>query len=306
MSSTLTYVYCLVRAAGRPSVRRLPAPVPGGRPVRLLEVPATGLGLRASGFWPKSGVRSRKPVVRHWLVVCSVPARQYGEAALERGLQHLEWVGARALAHEAVVEHFLSAPGVLPMQLFTLFTSDDRAIEHIARDRRRIARILDRIEGRVEWGLRVTWPGGQGPSTTRLEGLSRPVRGSDPRTARHRPSTRAQGAPSNVEGRGLTPGANYLARKRDLLDAGRTQMQRALADAGRVFRAIGRTAAAARRRTEVEQAAPGSRVVLDAAFLVPVGRRRAFQTAVRRHTRPLTRAGMAVLLTGPWPAYNFI
>lgn len=270
MKSTLTYVYCLVRSTGQPSVRRVPAPVPGGRPVRLLEVPP-----------PKPKTQRPKPVRRHWLVVSSVPARQYDEAALERGLPQIEWVGARALAHEAVTEHFLPASAVLPMQLFTLFTSDDRAIEHIARDRRRIARILDRLEGRVEWGLRVT--------------VSRPAQGSDPRTTRHRGLTLD-----------LTPGANYLARKRDLLEAGRTQLQRARADAAHVFRAVGRTAAAARRRTEVEQAAPGSRVVLDAAFLVPVGRRRAFRAAVRRHTRPLDRAGMAVSLTGPWPAYNFI
>ena len=249
--------------------------------MRLLEVPTTGVGLRASGLRPKPKARRPKPAPRHWLVVSSVPARQYDEAALERGLHRLDWVGPRALAHEAVVEHFLSSPAVLPMQLFTLFTNDDRAIEHVARDRRRIARILTRIDGRVEWGLRLT--------------LSRPVQGSDPRTTRHR---------------GLTPsgasGAQYLARKRELRDAPRAELQRARADAQRAYRAIRRTAAAARRRTEVEQAAPGSRVVLDAAFLVPAGERRAFEAAVRRQTRPLQRAGMAVSLTGPWPAYNFI
>ena len=274
MSATLTYVYCLVRAARPPSLGRAPAPLPGSRPLRLLEV---------------SGLGSAR--VRHWLVVSSVPGRLYDEAALERGLQHLEWVGRRALAHEAVVEYFLRAPAVLPMQLFALFTSDDRAIEHIAADRRRLRRILSRIEGRVEWGIRVSWKGGQTPVTTRLKGLSRPVRGSDPGTPHHR---------------GLTPGMAYLARKRDALDAARTRLRRASADAERVYRALGREASAARRRTEVEQATPGSRVVLDAAFLVPAGRARAFRAAVRRHARPLERLDLAVSLTGPWPAYNFI
>ncbi|MBI2188298.1 MAG: GvpL/GvpF family gas vesicle protein [Acidobacteria bacterium] len=286
MSATLTYVYCLVRAAGPPSLRRIPAGVPGARSVRLIEVPPKARG-------PKPKAQSPKPKARDWLVVSSVPARQYDEAAVERGLQQLDWVGARALAHEAVVEYFLPAP-VLPMQLFTLFTSDERAIQHIAADARRIARIFARIEGRLEWGLRVT--------------VSRPVQGSDPRTARGRPSTRAQGAPSEVEGRGLTPrsGAEYLARKGELRHAGRGELVRARRDAERAYRAIKRTAAAARRRPEVEQAAPGSRVVLDAAFLVPLGGRRAFEAAVRRHARPLARAGTIVSLTGPWPAYNFI
>jgi hypothetical protein len=58
------------------------------------------------------------------------------------------------VAHEAVVEHFLRAPAVLPMQLFTIFTSDERALEHIAQQRRRVDRIFARIERQQEWGLR--------------------------------------------------------------------------------------------------------------------------------------------------------
>jgi hypothetical protein len=88
--------------------------------------------------------------------------------------------------------------------------------------------------------------------------------------------------------------------------AGRTHLEGPRRDAARAYRAIRRSAVAARRRTAVEQAAPGSPIVLDAAFLVRVGSRRAFQASVRRHTRPLERAGMTVSLTGPWPPYNFI
>jgi hypothetical protein len=206
-------------------------------------------------------------------VVSSVPARQYDEGTLDRGVQRLEWVGPRALAHEEVVEHFLSAPAVLPMQLFALFTSDERAIEHITRERRRIARILARVGGHVEWGLRVTLS----PEPSRLRATRTPRSGAD-----------------------------YLALKRNRREAGRTRLEQAKRDAGRAYRSISRTAAAARRRPEIEEAAPGSPVVLDAAFLVPAGRRRAFEAAVRRHARPLEDAGMAVSLTGPWPAYNFI
>jgi len=279
VSSSLTYVYCLVRSAGTPSLRHVPSPVPGGRPVRLLAVPDAGFGRQASGSGAKPTVQGPEPKARDWLVVSSVSARHYDKAALDRGLQRLEWVGARALAHEAVVEHFLSAPALLPMQLFALFTSDERAIQHVGRDRRRIGRILARIGGHLEWGLRVT--------------LNSPVPESAPRTTRHR---------------GLIPrsGAEYLSHKRDVRQRGRTRLERARRDAERAYRAIRQTAVAARRRTEVEQAAPGSPVVLYAAFLVRAGSRRAFQASVRRHTRPLERAGMTVSLTGPWPAYNFI
>lgn len=253
MSPTLTYVYCLVRSARRPVLRGAPAGINGGGALRLL---SGGDGL--------------------WLVASSVPEKAYGEAALQRGLQNLDWVGRRALEHEAVVEHFLTAPAVLPMQLFTMFMTDERAVEHVTRDRRRIAGILKRIEGKVEWGLRLTWD---------EQGVRRQVEHAHARPA---------------------SGVDYLARKRDLLDVNRVQLAGARAEADRVYKAMARAASAAHRRGATEQAAPGSRLLLDAAFLVPRRQAGAFRTALRRQTKALGPAGVVAALTGPWPPYNFI
>jgi hypothetical protein len=257
VTATLTYLYCLVRSARRPSLRGLAPPVPGGESVRLVDVPG---------------------MPQTWLVVSSVPAAAYAEDVLDREMQQIDWVGERAMAHEAVIEHFLRADAVLPMQLFTLFINDERAVEHVARDRRRIDRILKKVAGKVEWGLRLT-----------LEA----------------PPERA--APTGRTGvRRVASGADYLARKRDVRDAARDRMKRARSDADRIYRTLSADAVAAERRTDVTRTVPDSRVVLDAAFLVPSGRAAAFRAAVRRHTAPLKQAGVAATLTGPWPPYNFI
>src|SRR5204863_5995046 len=124
-----------------------------------------------------------------WAIVESVPEDQYGESALASGLQNLDWVGPRAIVHERVIESFLSATALLPMQLFTLFTSDDRVVQHVRSDRARIARILKRIEKKVEWGLRLTWD----EKAAHEKAASRPVRS----------------------------GTEFLARKRDVLDVSR-------------------------------------------------------------------------------------
>lgn len=253
MNSTLTYVYCLVRSARRPVLRDVPAGLSGSRDLRLLDA---GDGV--------------------WIVASTVPERDYGEAALQRGLQDLDWVGRRALEHEAVVEHFLPSPAVLPMQLFTLFTSDERAVAHVARDIRRIGRILARVERQVEWGLRLTW---------------------DEKAAREAVE-HSQERPAS--------GAAFLARKRDLLDVNRAQLTAARAEADRLYRAMAREATDSRRRTATEQAAPGSRLLLDAAFLVPTRKGAAFRAALKRNTKALDRSGVVVSLTGPWPPYNFI
>ena len=209
-----------------------------------------------------------------WAIVESVPDVAYGETALARGLQNLDWVGARAIAHERVIESFLSAPALLPMQLFTLFTSDARVVEHVRKKRARISRILKRVESKVEWGLRLTFE----EKAARRKAAGKPVR----------------------------TGTEFLARKRDVLDVGRKGLAEARAAADRVYTAMNRHAAASRRRTNLERAAPGSRLLLDAAFLVPAARSGAFKSAVRQQTKALAPLGVTASLTGPWPAYNFI
>ena len=244
-----------------PNVRNVPAALPGARPVRVL--PAGD---------------------KTWAIVSSVPAAQYEEEALASGLQNLDWVGRRAMAHEAVVEHFLTEPAVLPMQLFTLFTSDGRALEYVARERRRIDRILTRLERQLEWGLRLTFD----------EKAAREAVEADHRAGR----TRRVAAGES--------GAAYLARKRDLLDVTRVQLTAARSAANRLYRAMSRAATDARRRRSTEQMAPGSRLLLDAAFLVPVRRAAAFRGALRQQVKSLSGSGLVVSLTGPWPPYNFV
>jgi hypothetical protein len=231
-----------------------------------------------------------------WLIVADVPANEYDETALAKGLQNLDWVGRRAMAHEAVVEHFLSARAVLPMQLFTLFTSDARALQHVEHQRREILAIVKRLERKVEWGLRLTFDD-QAVRDSVEAAHARANGGSRSRGPRRGRSS-AQGA--------VAAGAAYLARKRDLLDVHRGQLLAARTAADTLFAALRGEAADAYRRTSTEQAAPGSRLLLDAAFLVPSSRTRAFRAAVNRRAKQIDAAGVVVSLTGPWPPYNFI
>ena len=255
--SSLTYVYCLVLNARRPIIPPGLQDVPGGRDVRAL---AAGDGV--------------------WLIVTTVPAKTYDEAALAKGLQNLDWVGRRALAHEAVVEQFLSSRSILPMQLFTLFTSDERALQHVGRQRNTIVGILKRLERKLEWGLRLTFD--EAALRTGIEAKARKAAGPVP------------------------SGAGYLARKRDLLDVTRGQLSAARTEANRLFAFLKKEAAESRRRNETEQASAGARLLLDAAFLVPTSRTRAFRAAVGRHAKSIGARGLVVSLTGPWPPYNFI
>src|SRR5207253_1798117 len=79
----------------------------------------------------------------------------YGSEPIERGLRDLEWVALRGAAHARVVEFFARRVTTLPMKLFTLFTSDARAVAHVTDDTARVRRVLARVAGHEEWGVRL-------------------------------------------------------------------------------------------------------------------------------------------------------
>jgi hypothetical protein len=126
-----TYVYCLIAASRRPPLSRVPRGLPKLGPVRLLDV---GEGLFAA--------------------VADAPPDRCDPAAIKE-LADLARLSRAALAHEAVVESFTSASAVLPMKLFTVFTTDHRAVEHVRAKHRHIATVVKRVAEHQEWGVRV-------------------------------------------------------------------------------------------------------------------------------------------------------
>ncbi len=253
--STATYLYCLVRAAREPSLRAAPAGLPGaGRP-RAIDA---GGGL--------------------WLVAADAPLERYGEKPIERGLRDLAWVSSVAVPHEAVVEHVARNGTVVPMKLFTLFRSDTRALEHVAKRRKRIDRVVERIEGREEWGLRVLL---------------------DEAAALRRARDEAQAVAPGA------PGAAFLLRKKKEHDLAREVIEHARDRAEGLFELLAGQADDARRRPP-PPGEVGKRVLLDAAFLLQRKKAKAFQTKVRAEAKKLADRDYQLTLTGPWPAYTFV
>jgi len=261
MSHALTYLYCLLAAPRRPKRRRTRS-LPGAGPVRLLEAD------------------NRAPSRRtQWLAVADAPVAQYGEAAVNRRLSDLEWVSRVAVAHEAVVESFTDASALLPMKLFTLFTSDERALEHVRREARQLDRLLEKVEHHEEWGVRLLLdPGRNGERAGR--------------------ATRGRRSPLS--------GVAYLLRKKAQHDSAADLLRGASHTVTDVYDLLAQHASAARRHAARELRTRGGPLLLDAAFLVPRARVARFQAAARREARALERKGYHQLLTGPWPPYSFM
>jgi hypothetical protein len=280
------------RARVRPRSRRKPPPsarsaAPGrgssGRATYLYAVVASTREPTAEGApdgLPETGRLRWLPVGDGlWLAAADAPLDRYRAEAIEKGLKDLEWVSACAVAHERMVEHVSGLGTAVPMKLFTLFSTDARAVADVGRTRRTLRAVLSRIQGRQEWGVRVS---------------------VDEVTARASARTRAERAAE-----GLSAGARFLTRKRQEHKEVRDIVELGRGEADAVFDELALYADQTRRRAPAA-AEPGLRLLLDAAFLVAVPRTAAFREAVRRQAERLAPQGYRVVLTGPWPAYNFV
>ena len=215
-----------------------------------------------------------------WLILAEVPLDTYGGDQLENRLADLEWVGQIAMAHERVVEHFAGKSGqvVIPMKLFTMFSNRARAISEIAARRSSIDAAVRRIANAEEWGIRVMRTGG-------------PERASASTTA------------TASSGRGS--GAAFLASKKQARDAARNAKAAAIESASRAYERLASLARESRVRTDTPASA-ATPPLLDAAFLVPSGKRAAFKAAAQREVARCAKAGAQMTISGPWPAYNFV
>jgi gas vesicle protein GvpL/GvpF len=252
--SSATYLYCLVHGP-RPPGGRAPRGLAGAGPVRLLDAGD-----------------------RLWLVAADAPLTRYGAAPIERGLRDLTWVSACAMGHESVVEHFARRTTVIPMKLFTLFATDARALAHVQRTRRRLDRLIARVGGRQEWGVRLALDEGR--------------------------AFRALAGATGATRAGST-GTGFLLKKKQERDAVHRLRRGAGAEADRLFQRLARLADDARRQTP-GQGVAAVRVILDAAFLVRSGRAAAFRAAAARLGRRLAGSGYHLTLSGPWPPYTFV
>jgi gas vesicle protein GvpL/GvpF len=246
----LTYAYCLVRGPRPPALGSAPVGLEGAGPPRAI---AFGDDL--------------------WLVAADAPLARYAGEVIDGRLQDFEWVAARAMEHEAVVEHLLGMPAVVPLKLFTLFAGDRSALAHLRRRGKEIAAALDRVAGRVEWGVRVRRRAGAPPVSAR-----------DPR-------------------RRAATGRDFLAGKRAARQAARSAAARARAAAESVYAELHGRAVESRR---IPPAVEGSGLLLDAAFLVARADGESFAAAAERAAAGVAHAGCELALTGPWPAYHFV
>ncbi|AYL38785.1 GvpL/GvpF family gas vesicle protein [Streptomyces fungicidicus] len=208
-------------------------------------------------------------------VVSHVPEGEFGEEPLRANLEDLDWLTAVARAHQGVIDALTTVTTPLPLRLGTVFRDDSGVRTMIEAREESFTRTLDRLEGRVEWGVKVYVESEREPETP-AEPAAKPASGRD-----------------------------YLRRRRMATKSQDDLWQRAETFATQLHESLSGSAEDSRLHAPQNPALSGAagRNVLNAAYLVPRAGSEEFVEKVETTKDGIP--GIRVELTGPWAAYSF-
>jgi hypothetical protein len=182
------------------------------------------------------------------------------------------------LAHQRVNETVMREHTVLPMSFGTVFKTRDDVTTFLKSAYRAFSDVLDKMENKLEFGLKVLWD---------REAVIREIEEEDEDIHRLKNEIAAQ------------KGSTYFARMQygRLIDAAlQSKSERYVSE---IFDRLRDVSVAARANKPI-----GDRMILNAAFLVTRATEDAFDGRVKElgaHYDKLT-----FKYTGPWPPYNFV
>jgi hypothetical protein len=182
------------------------------------------------------------------------------------------------LAHQRVNEIVLQEHTVLPMSFGTVFKTRDDIVEFLRSAHDAFANVLDKMENKLEFGLKVLWD---------RDAVVRQIETEDEDIRRLKAQIATQ------------KGSTYFARMQygRLVDAAlQVRGDRYVTE---IFEGLRDVAVASRSNKPI-----GDRMIMNAAFLVSRTHEAAFDARVKQLGTKYDK--LTFKYTGPWPPYNFV
>lgn len=213
-------------------------------------------------------------------LVNQVPLDEFENALKGEAAQNLQWLETKARAHDSVLKALLSMGPVIPFRFCTIVRSERDVREMLRVHQPAIARTLEEFEGKQEYGVKITF------DASLCEGASASI----------------------ATTLGEAGGKGYLLNKKRRRDergeAGR--VARSLAtECHQQLAALAADAVTLPTRRARELGEPVE-LLFKGAYLIPDTSLDRFRTLVDTLADRNRGAGLALQMTGPWPAYNFV
>lgn len=211
-----------------------------------------------------------------------VDLRDYSQETIDARSKDVEWLGAIGYRHQETMAKLMHGGTILPLRAFTLFGSDDALRARLREESDRYAKVLERLEGKQEWTLRIELE-----AEPWSEALTR-------RVDSLRELTEEIAAAS--------AGKAFLLRKK--LDEAKKHASREAEQAlvAEIEQAV-MTKLACDTVAESRQQRDGAFPQLN--VLIPRDEESRLQELVDELSARYDRDGVRVVLTGPWPPYSF-
>jgi hypothetical protein len=214
--------------------------------------------------------------------VSQVDEVEFSQPVIDARSKDVEWLGRIGYRHQSVMAELMRGGTIIPLRAFTLFKTHATLKHHLEENREQFEKILERIDGKQEWTLRIEFD----PERWR-DALSKRV-----------PSLAAL----ETEIDGANPGKAFLLRKK--LDEERKKASR---EAEQQVASEIEQAVLDKLRSEV---VAESRERRDGAFpqinvLLARDEEARLQELHDDLARRYDGEGVTLALTGPWPPYTF-
>ena len=212
----------------------------------------------------------------------SVDGADFSQPVIDARSKDVEWLGRIGYRHQTVMAALMRGGTVIPLRAFTLFANESGLRNHLLQESKKFSTILDRLDGKQEWTLRIEFdPERWSEALVRRVDSLRAIAGE------------MQRAPE---------GKAYLLRKK-LED----EKKRASREAEQ--QVVGEVEGAVMEKLACDTVAE-SRVQRGGAFpQINVLLNRDEESRLQELREDLSRRyegdGVTLALTGPWPPYTF-
>ena len=85
----------------------------------------------------------------------SVDGADFSQPVIDARSKDVEWLGSIGYRHQSVMAALMRGGTVIPLRAFTLFANESSLRSHLLQDVKTFTAILDRLNGKQEWTLRI-------------------------------------------------------------------------------------------------------------------------------------------------------